>query len=287
MIVARNTVKVRSATLGHSTSAVCANRTRWEQGYGYQTYYITTQHEDNDIRFATGFYHDIDLVTPVAQGYFSQIITSAQETAHPFDDPNGSSYHSIFWNGHVVDPVIQATIMQEIGLLRTTSSWDSTCTGVLGKYWIPVSESWSGTVSDIWTDPFGCQWTSAARYIQGPSSIRKRWYTNLTSYGFSQAQNPWMPNTLPGMVTIKYHATSAVGAVCGTATINIRIHCSTNSNGTPIIDFSEPIEDINFDQPAPTGWYRQTGSVAKYWNGAVGLWTNTSSGIQCPVIGGF
>ena len=134
-----NLPEVNSLIMGyHPTGYECALSQRWSNSPLLQTLYVTSYHQDNDIRYITGIFDNISssglVYNPSPAGYYAAKLTSSQANGNYGGGQiaSGSSqYHYVWWTGSQIYSLsnltgpgitVQATQHPAHGLLRTSSS---------------------------------------------------------------------------------------------------------------------------------------------------------------------
>jgi hypothetical protein len=237
--------------------------------------YISSHNGDNDIRYANGFWFNVDMLTPITAqfaGWFAQTLTSSQYNG------GGSQIWYAYWDGLAWSQVGQAVVQTKKGLFYTTSSSSGTCSLSYDGYWIPLGATWTSPLYYLWTDAFGCGNAPAGYYIDPQSYVRRYWNGSY----FQNATN-WNPATVVPHIALDFGG-NAIASQCTPSVSTIRQHCSA-STGTTIMNWTFPIMNYNNTSLfATSGYYCDGGNPVYYWNGTTGTW-GSSQNITCQAPG--
>ena len=265
-----------------SGSAGCACN-EYFQG-NYNTYYVTTYHDSNDLRYITGIFVDSEL-TQEAPSYFYYATALTEEQF----SGGGSQYWSVLWAGPAagepfsfnitISEVLHHLQREPHGVYRD-SAGNGNCSNLTWTTIYTVPGETFENADFISLDPFNCSFPSwGTVYVHpihnnGDNKLRRIYYNYLYDSG------SWSPGTLV-WYTGKF-GVSANSAVCNPTTVAIRHYCQSVSGGSTFVNFAHPImshqyySNIESYDFAPSGYYRSSSdpTSAKYWNGTTGQWTS-------------
>ena len=286
-----NLPEVNSLIMGyHLTGYECALSQRWSSSPLLQTLYVTSYHQDNDIRYITGIFDNISSsgipYNPSPAGYYAAKLTSSQANGNYGGGQiaSGSSqYHYVWWTGSQIYSLsnltgpgitVQATQHPAHGLLRTSSSSTSNCTAGTGvvyvKIYYPVGDTFATTTAIFW-DPFECKYADPGYHSDPVTKERRYWYSTNYFYTGSLSNTSYIWNQMQ-----LDHSSSGVGAVCNNNEVDVYQLCNSGNWATDL-----PILNASASAFAPTGYYAQqnasSGDVAYYWNGTTGWWGSGNS----------